>query len=370
MVAAKFTAFVSRITRRSVIKKLALLIVSLAITLLALEGLVRVFFPQSVVVPWQDEVNGITAPRPNVSGRHAIPHTFDVMISFSAQRFRGSSTYPQTPAQGTVRIATLGDSFTFGYGANDNESYPANLERRLQNDHAEVINAANAGTGTGEQALWYDAWVKNFHPRIVILTVTSNDVDDDAARHLFALDQSGAAVPQPQQASAVNKPRRFINAIPGYNYVAEHSQLWGLIRNALSAALAPKGVNMSNRDAFTKEGLPLMSAEVRWLNQHARADNARLVVVFVPSRESIYVSTAPWADDIRWKSQAMTETLSSSCARDQIPFLDLSSQLKERSAETLYYDGLDTHPTPKGYDAIAEIVASFLVERKIIQTNH
>ena len=356
-------------TKRPTLKKLTLLIASLAITLFCLELLVRGFFPQSVVVPWQDKVDGITAPRPNVQGRHAIPNTFDVTISFSSQRFRGTRTFPQTPTPGAVRIAALGDSFTFGYGANDDESYPADLERALQGDHAEVINAANAGTGTGEQALWYDIWVKAFHPRILILTVTSNDVDDDAARQLFTLDNMGAALPRPRPASSVQRPRRIINAFPGYSYLAEHSQLWGLIRNGLSAVLAPKGVTLANPDDFDKKGLPLMSAEVRWLNNLAHQEDCRLVVVFVPSRESIYASSAPWANDIRWKSSAIVKTLSSFCTKDQIPFLDLSDQLKMRSTDKLYYDGLDTHPTPNGYRAIAEIIGGFLVEQKLLRAS-
>jgi lysophospholipase L1-like esterase len=354
--------------RRSIIKRLALFLTSMVVTLVLLEVLVRVFFPQSVVVPWQDEVNGITAPRPSVSGRHSIPHAFDVTISFSRQRFRGTMLFAQAPATGSVRIATLGDSFTFGYGANDDESYPANLERALRNNHAEVINAANAGTGTGEQALWYDLWVTNFHPRIVILAVTSNDVDDDAVRRLFALDASGVAVPLPRQSNRVRIPRQIINAIPGYNYLAQHSQLCGLIRNALSAALAPKGMNMS-QDTFAKEGLSLMSAEVRWLNSRVHQDDSHLVVVFVPNRESIYASTAGWANDIRWKSKAMIDALSSCCKKDQIPFLDLSPQLRERSSQRLYYEGPDTHPTPEGYRAIAEIIAGFLVNENLLQTS-
>lgn len=353
---------------KPVVKKLALSVCSFAVTLLLLEVLVRAFFPQAVVVPWQDEVNGITAPRPNVQGRHAIPHTFDVRMSFSSQRFRGTRDFAVTPAPESLRIATLGDSFTFGYGANDNETYPANLERQLQANRAEVLNAANAGTGTGEQALWYDIWVKNFHPSIVILTVTSNDVDDDAARHLFDIASDGKAQPRPRQRLSVSRPRRIINSIPGYKYVAEHSQLWGLIRNVLSARMAPKGENMTNRDNFQKQGLPLMAAEVRWLRDHVLWDNSKLLVVFVPSRESIYSSTAPWAEDIRWKSKAIIETLAEGCAKDQIPFVDLTPQLKARSSEILYYDGLDTHPTPAGYRNIAGLIAQSLTDQKLINS--
>jgi len=35
-------------------------------------------------------------------------------------------------------------------------------------------------------------------------------------------------------------------------------------------------------------------------------------------------------------------------------------QKAEQISQPLYYDGLDTHPTPKGYGTIAELVAVFL----------
>jgi lysophospholipase L1-like esterase len=330
------------------------------------ELIVRRFFPQAVVVPWQDEVNGITAPRPNVSGRHATPRTFDVTISFNSQRFRGTTDFPQVPRPESVRIVTLGDSFTLGYGANDEDTYPANLQRRLQTANVEVINAANAGTGTGEQALWYDIWVKAFHPRIVILAVTVTDVGDDAARNLFSLDASGNALPRPRKKAAVTTPRRVLNGVPGYRYLAEHSQLWGLVRNALSAVLSPADIPTTSREVF-KTHLPRTSAEIRWLDDQVRQDSGRLVVVFIPNRESIYSSSHPRAERIRWKSEAIVAALGQSCARDKIIFMDLTPKLEERKSEALYYDGLDTHPTPDGYRNIAELIAKLLIDQRIVR---
>ncbi len=351
--------------KSAIVRKLTLLLGTVVVTLVILELVVRAFFPQSVAVPWQDEVGGITAPRPSVHGRHAIPGTFDVTLSFNSQRFRGTKEFTQTPAAGSVRLATLGDSFTLGYGANDDQTYPANLERRLQNKQVEVINAANAGTGTGEQALWYDLWVKQFHPQIVILTVTSNDLDDDAARHLFTRDEKGNAVPLPRQPLRVSNGRRIINAVPGYSYLAEHSQLWGLIRNALSAALAPKATNPNGGLQMHEQGLPLMESEVSWLNDHVRLDKSFLVVAFAPSRESIYPSNATWAETTRSASAEIVSSLSALCKEKNIPFVDLTPKMKENGAGNLYYDGLDTHPTPAGYKLMADILSDFLINQKL-----
>ena len=46
-----------------------------------------------------------------------------------------------------------------------------------------------------------------------------------------------------------------------------------------------------------------------WLKQRVRDSGARLAVIFVPCRESIYPSQAPWVKEVRWKSLAMVEQL-------------------------------------------------------------
>lgn len=369
------------------------LVVATASTLIGMliaEGIIRVVTPQAVAFPWQDEVNGITAPRPGARGRHAIPNTFDVTVTFNSQRFRDRKDFRPEPEPESLRLAILGDSFTFGYGANDDETYPAQLERILQENLSEkrdvkakgveVINAGNGGTGTGEQALWYDIWVKNFRPQIVVLTVGPNDVDDDLARGLFFLDESGEASPRPLENlrnadESLRSTRWFLNGIPGYSFLAQHSQLLALLRNTGSAIIKNrrKGAftNSSNvsaeagaKNRFVQEGIPMLAAEIEWLNARVRGAGAHLGVVFVPRSESVYESQVSWANEARWKSEIIVNALKEVCSKNAIPFSDLVPLVREEAKHTsqpLYYDGLDYHPNPNGYKAIAEAVAEFLI---------
>ena len=375
-----------------ILARAVLVLAACFFSLLIAEGIIRLVRPQGVSVPWQDEVNGIVAPRPGVRGRHAVPNTFDVTVSFNSQRFRGRRDYQLEPPLGGIRIATLGDSFTLGYGANDDETYPAQLERILRQRLArsgpqlvaEVINAGNINTGTGEQALWFDIWVKQFHPHVVILTVVANDVEDDLDRGLFVLDEKGRASPRSlQELVAAGRRLRLIrqavNSFPGYSFLAQHSQLLSFLRIEFPRLLtgrtepAPKTTMARQREAlavqYHEKGLPMMAAEVSWLRKQVQSAGGRLVVVFVPFRESIYSSQAPWADDIRWKSEAIVETLRKECSQEAIPFKDLTSWMQAQALhlrQPLYYKGTELHPNPTGYRVIAEAIASFLIAEGMI----
>jgi len=379
---------------KAIFVRVVFVLASTLIGLLICEEIVRFVAPQNIAVPWQSEINGIMAPRPNVQGRHTIPNTFDVTVSFNSQRFRGRRDFQLEPSPGVIRLAALGDSFTFGFGANDNETYPAQLERILQrwlaesasHSTVEVINASNAGSGTGEQALWYDTWVKQFRPQLAVLTVVPNDIDDDLARGLFFLDENGRALPRPfKELSAADRPlrviRRAVNAFPGYAFLAQYSQLLAFLRNFSSAAVgryrqatfatdATPSQTGSPSERFQKEGLPMMAEEVRWLQKRVQKSGAHLVVVFVPFRETIYSSQTPASDQIQWKSEAIAEVLSEVCSQEGIPFADLTAQIREQARQlpkALYYDGFDNHPTPEGYRIIAEAIAKFLVENFLLK---
>ena len=74
------------------------------------------------------------------------------------------------------KIVAFGDSLTTGLGVAPEESYPAQLQRRLdaRGYHYHVVNAGVSGETTAGGLRRVD-WVLNSRPRIVILELGGND---------------------------------------------------------------------------------------------------------------------------------------------------------------------------------------------------
>lgn len=332
--------------------------IALAVALLAAEGLVRIAAPQSLWFPWAEESSGLLMPRPSVSGRHSVPGCFDVRESIGPQRFRGPRSYAEKAAPGVVRIAVLGDSSTYGVGAGDGETYPAQMEEALRRAglKAEVINAGVPGTGTGEQALYWQRWVARFNPQVVVLTVTPNDPADDAARRLFRYDGKSAQPAASSTPSARNRLRQLVNVLPGYRWLAQHSHLLGLVR---AVASRPSREPVSSEQPLTDDMLALTRAEVLNLRDSVTRTGGRLVVVFLPGEERIYQPDGAPGQEERRIARALRDTLP-----EDIGFVDATPGLLalalSRPEQRIYYPPPDGHPRPETYQAVAALVAARL----------
>jgi lysophospholipase L1-like esterase len=371
--------------------RILLALCGILVGLLLAEIVVRIAAPQELVVPWNDDINGVANILPNTRGRIAMPGAFDTTISVNSQRFRGRKEFQSEPNPGVIRLVMLGDSFTFGWGANDEESYPAQLEQILGDSlgpgRVEVINAGVPGIGTGEEAFYYEVWVKRFHPHVVVLGVYSNDVDDDLARSPFSLDESGRVSLRPTQevapaARRLHTIRRAVYALPGVSWLFQHSQVVNLMRMMLwmGTKSSAEGASTTRpipsqiegvRERYHEKGLPLMMGEVVWLNERVQGSGAKLVVVFLPPRAAVYPSSELQADDMPWKSQAIAASLNEVCSEHGIAFADLTPQVREQAGrllQPLYYHvgQRDRHPNPEGYRVLANGVAGFLIRTGIV----
>jgi lysophospholipase L1-like esterase len=362
--------------------RLSLLAGALAVTLLILEGLVRVMAPRALMVPWQDDIHGVTAPKLDVSGRFAIRGRFDTTVTIH-DRFRGRRPVAVQPAPGVTRIAVLGDSATFGWGVEDQESYPAVLEQRLnaqgglsRGGTVEVINAGVIGTGTGEQALWYDLWVKQYAPSVVVLTVFPNDVDDDSRGGFFEVDAAGAAHPRPLDVlerglDTVRRTRAIANHTPGFDWLSQHSELFTWVRQGPTEFLTARHARAVGADAavmqrgasLTPEELARLCGEIRWLRD--RVAPGRLVVVFLPSAEA-FDRARQGAATIAGRSAQIVSALHILAAEDGLPFLDVQQALAERADAVRLFFADDPHANASGTRACADAVASFLIRERLV----
>jgi acyl-CoA thioesterase-1 len=84
---------------------------------------------------------------------------------------------PTAPSTGDrPRIVAFGDSLTAGLGVAAEDSYPSQLQRRLERDGFQyrVINAGVSGDTTAG-GLRRTAWVLKSRPQIIILELGAND---------------------------------------------------------------------------------------------------------------------------------------------------------------------------------------------------
>jgi hypothetical protein len=113
-------------------------------------------------------------------------------LSSNSRGLRGSSEYAYEKPLGTLRILTLGDSFTFGDEVSDNETWTYYLEKLLPK--SEVINFGVHGYGHDQMLLYLQEEGIKYHPDIVILGFISFDMERnvlsfrDYAKPRFVLD--------------------------------------------------------------------------------------------------------------------------------------------------------------------------------------
>ena len=121
--------------------------------------------------------------------------------------FRGTRDHSESPGK-AVRILVLGDSFTFGEGVSDDETYSAVLETSLPG--VEVLNGGVHGYGHDQMLLALEDLGPKVHPDLVLLGFVSEDMERnllefrDFAKPRFALSGGSLVlqnvpVPSPEE---------------------------------------------------------------------------------------------------------------------------------------------------------------------------
>ena len=184
---------------RNLAGSLGLLIASILVTLLVLEGVIRVVTAHAARASWESQlarthVAGAPAPdgearlgniiRPSRHRRIVYELLPNLDVTFvhaplrtNADGFRGPAR-PLAKPQGTVRIVGLGDSVMFGWGVAYEECYLARLESTLSTPSTpwEAINLAVPGYNTAMELATFEEKGLAYHPDLVILNFVGNDL--------------------------------------------------------------------------------------------------------------------------------------------------------------------------------------------------
>ncbi len=311
------------------------------------------------------------------------------------------------------RILAIGDSFTYGWGVDIEESWPKQLEKDLQNLglNVEVINLGKPGQGPSFYAAIAERAVPLLKPDLVVVGMLQDDFMDAApegargrraaflgwlrgiypnlTRLAARLGQSGgkssepAAKPETAYRHSVEENRRMSvegaeMALKGFNAEqrARYEGLEEKIKSAfMSGNLNPCRVNlgvicpdyyrvvMDFGEAQLRDASVRTSDYMARIRDVARANGTRAVVASIPLGP--YVNDDEQKNALRLGYKVDALMLSSdrpdmiarnAAAMDGMPFAEATGGFRERHAAQGLFFELDGHFSAAGHRLFAELI--------------
>ena len=125
--------------------------------------------------PGQMVYAGIHAPHPT-RGWSMVPatqvHRYGTTVTSNREGFRSLHDFANTPDR--YQVIIVGDSFTFGDGIDDTETWPYMLERR--DPRLNVLNMGGTGYGTDQMYITLRESIGLYRPQLVIAAFISDDL--------------------------------------------------------------------------------------------------------------------------------------------------------------------------------------------------
>jgi lysophospholipase L1-like esterase len=327
------------------------------VTLAAVELGIRIFSPQThftVAVNVWDRQLGLRQI-PNCRGCLRTPE-FDMEIVISSGGLRDRE-YSYAKPDSTRRILCLGDSFTFGYGVEWDETFAKILEGQLDRamaggTHWQVLNAGISGTGTANQLAYLNSEGLKYDPDFVVLCFCgANDFFDNGTYGLYTLDD-GRLVRHDARLTGPVRLRRMMQHLPGYRTLFGRSHLLTFVKQRIAryayARRASRPRSPASVEAGRSRAFDLTRALFGEMKTTCDAAAAELIVISVPRADG---GPAP----------KRVADLVGFIHSDGISYVNLEDRFREAQAggAELYYP-LDGHWNPRGHSLVAAILYDYL----------
>ncbi len=257
----------------AVLGRTALLVASLLLAVLALEGALRMAFPHwrgLVPQPFMTTTpGGVLAGVPHFDGRIAsLFGEFDVPVRLDSRGFRNPpDADPGAP------LAFIGDSFCFGWGVSREQSFPSLVAERLG---VPFYNYCTVAADLIDDRRILEAWTPPGRRGATVLTVTfENDV---------------LAYPESAGDGAVSAAVQGLSRSTWSRWLMTHSALFNVAttlarQNATIVALVRRLGLVSGVPVVEAGGTDPIAASVRMTGRIARAAaGGPFLVLVVPPR--------------------------------------------------------------------------------------
>ncbi len=318
------------------------------------------------------------------------------VVSVSSQGFRDSEIGPKV--EGEFRVLMLGDSFTFGYGVENDETIPNALERKLQlflfGRKVSVINGGVEGYGPWQARILLHRSGFALDPDLIILqTFTNNDVYDSLAQvgAVFRSYYPGVV----DRERALRSQTRFHVRLQ--RWLRTHSRLYQYLVRATSQEnlLAdlmeklrfvprmpgnvipppePRNPEIETElvDYYPEidRGWRLFREDIRAISEACRRRDIPLLAYTIPGMHMLYdpyweLYCEPAGTSTIYERGKTLRIMEGIFEELAIPHVDVASALAESGDPLALYFRFNKHLTPQGCDVIATRLANRILSDKL-----
>lgn len=245
-------------------------------------------FGQRAYTTFDPELGWVSEPNTRIDhfygpGKHIV---------INGQGFRDEQDFTREVPPGKQRVICSGDSFTFGYGVANRETWCAQLA--TLNPNLETVNMGQGGYGVGQAYLWYLRDGLELKHDVQILAFIEDDFRRTSTRRFLGYSKPLLVLEEGRQL-------RIIPASPHNSavrrWLAVNGGLLGQLRSLefLGQALRKLGLGTENWRTRTWE---VVEAIFDDLAEEHRLRGSKLVLVLLPNWDFAAVSGAYWGPRI------------------------------------------------------------------------
>ena len=229
------------------------------------------------------------------------------------------------------RILILGDSVTFGYCLDYEDTFSGILEKQLVSSkkfQGEVINAGHIGFNIKDSANYYKIYGNKFNPDIIIIAVNRSDNTSQSLDYLI------------KDGISYSKNSKWIFIPPFIKNILRKSSLYMTI-GLVKARIEYRKVIAQSVDASTSM-IDSVKIDLKNLKKHAINFDTPLWIVAVPNERDVIKGEyqEKFLDDLRKYSEKLN-----------IPFIDTLQDFKKDQQNYCLND--QAHPSKVGHSIIA-----------------
>lgn len=321
---------------------IALLIFTVLLCFLLLEAGIRLFFPvinisildKEIFV--KDDILGYVL-KPNVDiTKETLGQVYATRSN--SDGLRNDKDYTKGAHPGIFRIVGLGDSVTYGFGVNIEETYLKVLEAKLSKNtkkKVEVINAAFPGWSIAQELLFLKTQGIEYKPDFIIIGFVDDDIfrNQEYYNTAMSLDSQDVAKKEVQKTPL---DKSWIQ-----NFLLAKTKFYPFILSKIKY--------LRNRN-FLDFSLNQTKNLFKELNKFCQKNKIKYLVAVIPLRE---------------KESKINNLMVEFFKDNEMPYLDLRENFLKREGEL--YLVKDNHPNAEGHKLVANGIYDYLQQRKLVK---